>query len=157
VIIPKDEIYSILDGVVVIANDNANRSGYGKSVTVQHRFADGTRFISMYAHLDRLDVKTGQKVEAGERIGWMGATSSSPGGRAYLRMIPHLHFEVGKVIREAPSLASSQNLFTRVFLRLLRTSNIQPYNPIEFLQRYHAQPKSQWSLNRTDMELNPSS
>jgi hypothetical protein len=157
VIIPKDEIYSILDGVVVVANDNPNQSGYGKSVTVQHRFADGTRFISMYAHLARLDVKTGQKVQAGERIGWMGNTSSSPGGRAYLRMIPHLHFEIGKVIRDTPVASSSKNIFARVFGRLFCTSNIQPFNPIEFLQKYRAQPKSQWSLNRADLALNPSS
>jgi hypothetical protein len=156
VIIPKDEVYSILDGVVVVANENPNRSGYGKSVTVQHRFADGTRFISMYAHLDRLDVKQGQTIQAGKRIGWMGSTSSSPGGRTYLKIIPHLHFEVGKVIRDT-SPKVSPNLFARVFGRIFSTNNIQPYNPIEFLQKYRAQPKSQWSLNRTDLELNPSS
>lgn len=58
------------------------RGGWGLLVTVAH--ANGVR--SMYAHLKRVDVRVGQRVEAGSRVGLVGATGHASG--------PHLHFEV---------------------------------------------------------------
>ena len=55
---------------------------YGKCVIVKHD--DGTR--SMYAHLSKILVRSGQKVKKGQRIGIMGSTGSACG--------VHLHFEV---------------------------------------------------------------
>ena len=51
-------------------------------VTIQHEFGFETRF----AHLSRINVKVGQKVSRGDRIGAMGNSGRSTG--------THLHYEV---------------------------------------------------------------
>jgi peptidoglycan hydrolase-like protein with peptidoglycan-binding domain len=56
--------------------------GWGQLVTLAH--GDGVR--SMYAHLSRVDVRVGQRIEVADRIGLVGATGDATG--------PHLHFEV---------------------------------------------------------------
>jgi peptidoglycan hydrolase-like protein with peptidoglycan-binding domain len=58
------------------------RGGWGLLVTVAH--SNGVR--TMYAHLSRIDVRLHQHVEAGTRLGRVGATGHATG--------PHLHFEV---------------------------------------------------------------
>jgi murein DD-endopeptidase MepM/ murein hydrolase activator NlpD len=65
------------DGVVV----SAGRSGgYGKVVKLRH-----TRGLeTLYGHLSRIDVKRGQRVEQGERIGLVGMTGLATG--------PHLDY-----------------------------------------------------------------
>lgn len=57
-------------------------SGYGSMVIVRH--AD--TFATVYAHLSKIEVKKGQFVSRGQRVGRVGKT-----GRA---TAPHLHFEV---------------------------------------------------------------
>jgi len=41
---------------------------------------------TLYAHLSRVGVRVGQRVEVGQRIGRIGASGHATG--------PHLHFEV---------------------------------------------------------------
>jgi hypothetical protein len=69
----------------VIFSGNAQH-GWGNVVIVTHRLADGTRFQSLYAHLERRDVPAGTGVVRGEQIGTVGK-----GGGSYPA---HLHFEV---------------------------------------------------------------
>jgi murein DD-endopeptidase MepM/ murein hydrolase activator NlpD len=57
------------------------QNGYGNVVIVRHNAADAT----VYAHLSRVDVRVGQAVTQGQRIGAVGATGWATG--------PHLHFE----------------------------------------------------------------
>jgi murein DD-endopeptidase MepM/ murein hydrolase activator NlpD len=62
----------------------ANRAGYGKTVEIDH----GNGYRTRYAHSDKLIVKAGEHVNAGQVIALMGST-----GRA---SAPHVHFEVLK-------------------------------------------------------------
>jgi murein DD-endopeptidase MepM/ murein hydrolase activator NlpD len=57
------------------------QNGYGNVVVVDH----GNERETLYAHLSRIDVRRGQKVEQGQRIGAVGRTGWATG--------PHLHFE----------------------------------------------------------------
>ncbi|WP_246561883.1 M23 family metallopeptidase [Streptomyces roseirectus] len=65
--------------------------GFGNQVLIRHR--DG--YFTQYAHLSRIDVRKGQRVAAGQRIGLSGASGNVTG--------PHLHFEV----RITPYLGSA--------------------------------------------------
>jgi murein DD-endopeptidase MepM/ murein hydrolase activator NlpD len=58
------------------------QNGYGNVVQVQHS-NDRT---TLYAHLSRINVRRGQRVDQGTVIGAVGATGWATG--------PHLHFEV---------------------------------------------------------------
>lgn len=56
--------------------------GYGNVVHIAH----GSGVTTFYAHLNRVTVRRGEGVAAGERVGTVGSTGLSSG--------PHLHFEV---------------------------------------------------------------
>jgi len=58
------------------------RGGYGRCIIVLH----GGGMSTLYGHLSRIDVASGQRVRRGQRIGAVGSTGLSSG--------PHLHFEV---------------------------------------------------------------
>jgi murein DD-endopeptidase MepM/ murein hydrolase activator NlpD len=57
-------------------------TGYGISVVIDH----GNGFQTHYAHLNKLNVDVGDRVNPADVIGWEGSTGDSTG--------PHLHFEV---------------------------------------------------------------
>jgi murein DD-endopeptidase MepM/ murein hydrolase activator NlpD len=54
----------------------------GRTIFVDH----GNGLITMYCHLERIDVKTGEAVRKGQRIGLSGKTGRATG--------PHLHWSV---------------------------------------------------------------
>lgn len=74
------DIYSTGDGVVE-RTVNSMR-GYGNHIIVNHGFG----YKTLYAHLDRMNVRPGQKVKRGDVIGFVGNTGAS--------LAPHLHYEV---------------------------------------------------------------
>ncbi len=67
------------DGVVIFAD---NAKGYGNLVIIKH--PDG--FKTYYAHLSKIFVRTGEKIEKGKELGKVGNSGRSTG--------PHLHFEI---------------------------------------------------------------
>ncbi len=67
------------DGVVTFAG---RQGAYGNLIKIRHELGTETR----YAHLSRINVKVGDRVSQGDRIGDMGNTGRSTG--------PHLHYEV---------------------------------------------------------------
>ena len=66
------------------AQGSTGDASYGNMVKLEH----GNGCFSLYAHLDTVYVKNGQKVAKGQELGYMGNTGNSYGG--------HLHFEVFK-------------------------------------------------------------
>ena len=50
------------------------------------RVIDGRTYVTIYAHMDRIDVETGQIVEAGEALGITGNTGCSTGDHAHFEM-----------------------------------------------------------------------
>ncbi|MCH5247343.1 MAG: M23 family metallopeptidase [Muribaculaceae bacterium] len=72
-------VYATGDGVVVKAGWN---SGYGNSIDIDH----GYDYLTRFAHLSKVYVKTGQEIKRGDLIGLVGNTGKSTG--------PHLHYEV---------------------------------------------------------------
>jgi murein DD-endopeptidase MepM/ murein hydrolase activator NlpD len=72
-------VRTIGDGVVEFAGV---KGGYGNAIVIRHR---NQRDSTLYGHLSRIFVKTGDTVAQGETIGAVGATGVATG--------PHLHFE----------------------------------------------------------------
>lgn len=68
-------------GVVSFAGWNG---GYGLCVMIKH----GNGYQTLYGHMSKLNVRSGQKVSKGQKIGSSGSTGRSTG--------PHVHFEVRK-------------------------------------------------------------
>ena len=76
------KIYATGDGV--IKKVKYSRWGYGTHVIISH----GYGYTTLYGHMSRANVKSGQKVTRGQLIGLVGSTGKSTG--------PHLHYEVHK-------------------------------------------------------------
>ena len=72
-------VYATGNGTVTVAKWN---SGYGNCIDISHGF----NYVSRYAHLSKMNVKPGQTVKRGDKIGEVGNTGKSTG--------PHLHYEV---------------------------------------------------------------
>lgn len=73
------EVFATGNGIVRSA---IREGGYGNCIIIDHGFGYKTR----YAHLDRFNVKQGEKVTRGQVIGYVGNTGKATG--------IHLHYEV---------------------------------------------------------------
>lgn len=73
------KVRTIGDGTVDFAGW---QNGFGNVVYVKH---SNQSHVTVYAHLSRIDVKKGQRIDQGDTIGAVGATGWATG--------PHLHFE----------------------------------------------------------------
>lgn len=84
-----DPVYSIANGIVTFAHNV--RQGWGNVAIIRHAYRDPAsgkvRFVdSLYGHLDKMTVKTGQSITRGEQIGTIGTN--------YGMYPAHLHFEI---------------------------------------------------------------
>lgn len=77
------------NGKVVAVNQNAKTTG-GKSVTIEYERADGSKIQNTYMHLSSVDVKVGDTVQAGQKLGVSGNTGTRTTGE-------HLHFGVAQI------------------------------------------------------------
>jgi len=86
-------VRTVADGLVDFAGW---KNGFGNVVSIKH----GKDRCTVYAHLSRIDVRRGQSIEQGGRIGAVGATGWATG--------PHLHFEfkVGGVQKDPASISA---------------------------------------------------
>lgn len=91
-------IHATADGVVIFAG---RQRGFGNLIKIRHAFGVET----LYAHLNRIRVKVGDKVAQGDRIGDMGNTGRSTG--------THLHYEVrldGKPVNPMSYLKAARDV-----------------------------------------------
>ena len=79
---PGTPVHATADGRVTTAGRGAGLGGYGVCVVVDH----GYGFKTLYAHLQDVKVREGEKVKRGTVVGTVGRTGLSQGY--------HLHYEV---------------------------------------------------------------
>lgn len=75
-------VYAATDGQILAVDYNGSRLQYGRYVLIKHP----NNLTTLYAHLSRQIVSTGQSVKRGQIIGYVGSTGYATG--------PHLHFGV---------------------------------------------------------------
>ena len=83
------EIFAVSDGEVTFAGV---QNGFGNCIEIKH-VVNGETIYSFYAHLSKINVKSGDKVTQGEVIGLEGGdpeTDPNPGNSTG----HHLHFEI---------------------------------------------------------------
>ncbi len=74
-------IYATGNGKIETAE---NGNGYGNHVIINHGFG----YRSLYAHMSKMKVRPGQKIQRGELLGYVGSTGTSTA--------PHVHYEIIK-------------------------------------------------------------
>lgn len=97
------------DGVVTFAG---RQGGYGNVVKINH----GSGHKTLYAHLSKIHVRHGQKVQKGQKIGAVGSTGWSTG--------PHLHFEF---------LVNGQHVNPERIIQQARDKSIDPLLMDQFI------------------------
>lgn len=75
-------IYATGDGKISRADNRA--AGFGNHVRIDHGFG----YVSIYAHMDKIAVRKGNRVKRGDIIGYVGSSGRS--------VAPHLHYEIIK-------------------------------------------------------------
>jgi murein DD-endopeptidase MepM/ murein hydrolase activator NlpD len=120
-------VRSVGEGIVESAG---YQGGYGQAVVLRHSGGQTT----LYGHLSRIDVRKGQSVDQGQRIGSVGATGLATG--------PHLHFEfrvngvhrdplqIARQAQPVPLAAAQRPLFQQTLAQwrapLLAAENLGP-------------------------------
>ena len=85
-----DAVLATENGGKVVAVNHDTRTAGGKSVTIEYGRDDGSRMRITCMHLSSVDVRTGDTVQAGQKLGVTGGTGTRTTGE-------HLHFEVARI------------------------------------------------------------
>jgi murein DD-endopeptidase MepM/ murein hydrolase activator NlpD len=96
------QVNSTSAGTVVVAGLQPGadkKQGYGNLVVVDH----GNGIVTKYAHLSSIDVKVGDKVQLGQKVGAVGSTGYSTG--------PHLHYEI---LKDGKAVDPQKNALSQV-------------------------------------------
>lgn len=76
------QVMAAADGTVIVARSSGYNGGYGEYIAINH--PNGTQTV--YGHLSKVYVTSGQEISQGQIVGLSGNTGRSTG--------PHLHFEI---------------------------------------------------------------
>ena len=118
-------LVSSADGIVIGTGNTdivSRCQSWGKWIAIKHNFG----LTTLYAHLSLVKVRLGQKVTAGELIGYSGNTGFSTG--------PHLHFSVydSSGVRIIPYEQVSSNARCRGLIVPVAAHEAK-LNPLEYL------------------------
>jgi len=122
-----DPVYAAGAGRVVYAG--VPDESWGRMVILAHWLPEGDELgpvvQTMYAHLESIQVRTGQSVQRGEPIGTVGTAKSAP--------LAHLHFEVRVGPYVNPGQGYADTALNRVspetFIRYHRGAEATVLNP----------------------------
>lgn len=89
---PLDEVRSISHGEVVHGSGMPGASNYGRYIVIRHDWGQGPVY-SLYAHLNRIIAKVGDKVQPGTPVAIMGHT-----GTGIDRRRSHTHLELNLIL-----------------------------------------------------------
>lgn len=89
---PLDIVTAAGAGRVVHASSASRASNYGQFVVIEHQWS-GSPYYSLYAHLNAISVRVGQRVAQGDPLGRLGYT-----GAGIDRRRAHLHFELNLIL-----------------------------------------------------------
>jgi len=110
------------DGVVIIAEERQEKSGYGRQVRIQHN--EG---MSIYGHLSKLMVSKNDTVKAGQQIGLSGGNTDDP--CSGFSTGPHLHAEY-RLTSGAPQVPGGYAYGAIDLLPLLTVEDYEEVDPL---------------------------
>ena len=131
---PLDDIYSAIDGTVMLINRIAGNSGYGRYIVIIHKNCD-VPIYTLYAHLAEIDgdIAVGSQVKAGKRLGKMGRSASYSIARAQA----HLHFEMGLMLSDRFDkwYVESKRFKQKNFFGNYNGMNLVGFDPLDFYEK----------------------
>jgi hypothetical protein len=133
---PLDMVIAIAPGRVAYANRIQGRSDYGRYIVLEHADPLGPIY-TLYGHLARIEdrLQPGVAVAAGEPVGLMGRSSSTP--------IPieraHLHFEVDVQLNRRFARWAAASKYTNDHLDF-NGRNLYGVDPLLFLNMVEDHP-----------------
>lgn len=119
-------IYAVADGVV---EDSGKGNGaYGNWVTIRHaNITAGRSFISLYGHMSSYRLKDGQKVKAGDLVGFEGNT----GNTTRLLYGPHRGYHLHFTLFDAEGYGVRRGVKSGLGVNDVPYG--ATYNPLDFL------------------------
>ena len=136
------------NGTVVSVNHNTNTGGGGKSITVEYARPDGSKTQVQYMHLSQIDVKKGDTVQVGQKLGVSGKTGMCTTGE-------HLHFGVISISSEG----KLQRVNPAAYLaEINQNGNLQKqaqYNGKDLLAQYQAGGTQTVPPSATQQQVSP--